>query len=176
MITLSLISTLYKSLHTKSSPACSVFTIRCLVRDLNNGDSSASVLTSLLSSEYPTTEVSTEISHHLFSASLAKLNSQLTVTPTVFLITPLHEASIKHRFQRNSIVACTFVAAGTCLPIRCLETAVVYSPILQSLHSNGCTGYNQHTVDELVYITLCGHMKHTWGCVHYPQQSPMGTG
>jgi hypothetical protein len=58
---LSLISTLYKSLQSKSSPACSVFTSRCLVRALNSGDFSASVLTSLPSGEYPTTELSTEI-------------------------------------------------------------------------------------------------------------------
>jgi hypothetical protein len=37
-------STLYKLLHAKSSPACSVFTSRCLVIALNNEDSSASVL------------------------------------------------------------------------------------------------------------------------------------
>jgi hypothetical protein len=58
---LSLISTPYKSLHTKSSPPCSVFTSRCLVTALNNGDSSASVLMSSLSIEYPTAEVSTEL-------------------------------------------------------------------------------------------------------------------
>jgi hypothetical protein len=52
--TLSLIPTSYKSVHTKSSPACSVFTSHCLVTALDNGDSSASVLTSLLSGEYPT--------------------------------------------------------------------------------------------------------------------------
>jgi hypothetical protein len=52
---LSLISTLYKSLHAKSPSACSVFTSRCLVTDLNSGDSSASVITSLC----PATELST---------------------------------------------------------------------------------------------------------------------
>jgi hypothetical protein len=75
---LSLISTLQKSLHTKSSPACSVFSSRRLVTALNNGDSSASLLTSLLSSIYPTTELSTELQRNLFSAYLAELNSQLT--------------------------------------------------------------------------------------------------
>jgi hypothetical protein len=52
-----LISTIHKSLHDKSSLTCSVFTSRCLVTVLNNGDSSASVLTSLLTDEYPTTEL-----------------------------------------------------------------------------------------------------------------------
>jgi hypothetical protein len=60
-IRLSLISTLYKSLHAKSFPACSVFTSRCLVTALNSGDSSVSVLKSLLSGGYPTTELSTEL-------------------------------------------------------------------------------------------------------------------
>jgi hypothetical protein len=56
---LSLISKLCQSLHAKSSPACSVFTSRFVVTTLNIGDYSASVLTSLLSGEYPTTELST---------------------------------------------------------------------------------------------------------------------
>jgi hypothetical protein len=77
LTTLSLVSTLYKSLHAKFSPACSVFTSRCLVTALSNGESSASVLMSLLSGEYPTTELSTELKRHLFSASLAELNYQL---------------------------------------------------------------------------------------------------
>jgi hypothetical protein len=74
---LSLISVLYQSLHAKSSPGYSVFISRCLVTALNNGDSSASVLTSLLSGEYPTTE----LQRHLFSASLVELNSHLTGWP-----------------------------------------------------------------------------------------------
>jgi hypothetical protein len=53
---LSLISSLYKSLYAKSSLVCSVFTSRCLVTNHNIEDSSASVFTSLLSGEYPTTE------------------------------------------------------------------------------------------------------------------------
>jgi hypothetical protein len=52
-----------QSLHAKSSTAC---TSRCLVTTLNNGDSSAYMLTSLLSGEYPTTEFSTEPQRHLF--------------------------------------------------------------------------------------------------------------
>jgi hypothetical protein len=68
---LPLVSTLYKSLHA-IQPAVS-FTSRCLVTALNNGHSSASVLT-LLSGEYPTTEVSTELYRYFCSASLAELN------------------------------------------------------------------------------------------------------
>jgi hypothetical protein len=39
----------------QAKPSQSAFTSRFLVTDLNNGDSSASVLMSLLSGEYPTT-------------------------------------------------------------------------------------------------------------------------
>jgi hypothetical protein len=53
---LSLISTLYKSLAHAKSPQ-SAFTRRFPATDFSNGDSSASVLTSLLSGEYPTTEL-----------------------------------------------------------------------------------------------------------------------
>jgi hypothetical protein len=41
----------------------------------------------------------------------------------------------------NSIAACVFVAAGMCLPICCVETGVVYSPVSRSLYGNGCTRY-----------------------------------
>jgi hypothetical protein len=60
-IALSLIFTLYKSLQAKSSPSYSVFTRRCLVTALNSGNFSASMFTSLLSGEYITTELSTEL-------------------------------------------------------------------------------------------------------------------
>jgi hypothetical protein len=53
-ITLLLISTPYKSLHSKSSSAYIVFTSRYSVTTLNSGDPSASVLTLLLSDEYST--------------------------------------------------------------------------------------------------------------------------
>jgi hypothetical protein len=51
---LSLISTLHKSLNAKSSQFA--FTSRFLVKYPNNEDSPASVLTSLMSGEYPATE------------------------------------------------------------------------------------------------------------------------
>jgi cytochrome c oxidase assembly factor CtaG len=35
-----------------------------------------------------------------------------------------------HRKHFSFIVGCVFVAVGTCLPIRCLETVAVYSPYL----------------------------------------------
>jgi hypothetical protein len=46
------------------------------------------------------------------------------IVPTVLLITSRHGS---HRKHSPSIVACVLVAAGTCLPSRCLETVAVYS-------------------------------------------------
>jgi hypothetical protein len=40
-----------------------------------------------------------------------------------------------------SIPACVSFAVGTCLPSRCLETALVYLLNSRSLHSNGSTRY-----------------------------------
>jgi hypothetical protein len=58
---------------------------------------------------------------------------------TVLVIAFRHEPRRKHR---SSIVACVFIAMGTCLPSRCLETVAVIRLISRSLHSNGCTRYN----------------------------------
>jgi hypothetical protein len=55
IVTLSLLSTLYKSLHAKSSQFD--FTGRFLVTDLNNESFPAYVLTSLFSGEYPANEL-----------------------------------------------------------------------------------------------------------------------
>jgi hypothetical protein len=49
--------------HAKTSQYA--FTSRFPVTDLNDGDSSASVLTSLLSGEYPTTEVLLQLTNSL---------------------------------------------------------------------------------------------------------------
>jgi hypothetical protein len=120
--TLLLISTLYKSLHAKSSPACNVFTRRCLVTAFNNADSSASVLMSLLSGEYP----ATELQCNLFSASLAEINSELSGSPQLSSLQPLHTDRVENTVPNtNSIIPCVFVAAGTCLPNRCLETGCI---------------------------------------------------
>jgi hypothetical protein len=45
-------------------PSQSVFTSRFPVTDLNNGHFSASLLTSLLSGEYPTTELLLQLNKH----------------------------------------------------------------------------------------------------------------
>jgi hypothetical protein len=53
---LSLISTLYKSLHAKSFPACCVSNIRSLATVSNSGDSAAS-RAHVVIGEYPATEL-----------------------------------------------------------------------------------------------------------------------
>jgi hypothetical protein len=60
-----------------------------------------------------------------------------------------------HRKHRSSIVACIFVAAGTCLLSCCPETAVVYSPISWSLHNYCCTRYNRNT--NFIVMTIYRH-------------------
>jgi hypothetical protein len=67
-ITLSLISTLYKSLHLKSSPVCSVFTRRFLVTDFNSGGSSAS-RAQVLSSQTPVQIWLDRLSYLLYNSS-----------------------------------------------------------------------------------------------------------
>jgi hypothetical protein len=133
-ITLSLISTLCKLLHAKSSPAFSVFTRRFLVSDL-------------------TVEI---FQLHSLKSSLHRLPYRTDlVAPVVFSITPRHRPRRKHcssivvetclsrrcvvkiaaRTTGNtasnsfSIVACWFVAVGTCF-------------FLRSLPSNKSTHYN----------------------------------
>jgi hypothetical protein len=41
-----------------------------------------------------------------------------------------------HRKHRSSIIACVFVATGTCSPSRCPETVAVYSPYLEVVHAS----------------------------------------
>jgi hypothetical protein len=77
-----LIYTLYESLHAK--PSQFSFTSRFLVTDLNNEDSPVSVLTSLLSGEYPATELSQPAWGPHYRA-LGR-TQQKTPPPTVFLL------------------------------------------------------------------------------------------
>jgi hypothetical protein len=53
----------------------------------------------------------------------------------VFLITILHGLRRKHRLNKVTIL---FVTAGTCIPIRCLETGCITTLFIRLLHSNGC--------------------------------------
>jgi hypothetical protein len=65
------------------------------------------------------------------------------VDTIVFKITPWHGPRRNIPVSNNTSTAARgFVAAGTCLPNRCLETALVYSPISRSRHSNGSTRYS----------------------------------
>jgi hypothetical protein len=88
------ISTLYESLHAKSSAASSVFTRRFLVTASNIGDSSAS-RAQVLSSQ---------------TAYRADL-----VAPVVFKATPRYGPLREHPVSNStSIVVRRFVAVGTC--------------------------------------------------------------
>jgi hypothetical protein len=98
--------------HAKSSQ--SAFTSRFLVTDLNNRDSSASALTSLLSGEYPTTELTLTLSLDYNISS----RTEYKTPPPLLRVDSM------------------------CLPSRCPETCLVYPPISRSLHSNGSTRYN----------------------------------
>jgi archaellum component FlaF (FlaF/FlaG flagellin family) len=90
--------------HTKSSQSSS--TSHFLVTASNNGDSSVSVLMSLLSGEYPTTDSDSQLTFSLVYNISARTTQ-------------------KHPVSNNtSIVTFVFVAAETCLPNRWLETAL----------------------------------------------------
>jgi hypothetical protein len=95
--------------HVK--PLQSVFTCRFPVIDLNNGDSSASVLTLLLSGEYPTTLLTA-----LTRSSLHSLpyNSLWTLAPIVLPTTTWHSLRRKHHslLYSNHFCGNTFVYEG----------------------------------------------------------------
>jgi hypothetical protein len=87
----------------KSFPACTVFTRSCLVTASNNGYSSASVLKSALSCGSLATA---SFPHRLpYRTDL--------VAPTVFLITPLHGPSRKHRLQQYLCCCMRIRSRGT---------------------------------------------------------------
>jgi hypothetical protein len=80
---------------------CCIFTSRSLATVSNSGDSSASCTQVL-----PPVQNSTEL-----------------ITPTVLVKTSRHGPHRKHRlYSSKSVVACVFVATGTCVPSRCPET------------------------------------------------------
>jgi hypothetical protein len=60
-----------------------------------------------------------------------------------------------HRKHSSSILAFLSVAARTCLPSRCPETAVVYPPISQSSHSNGSTCYTVKHIYRILLHSRC---------------------
>jgi hypothetical protein len=62
---------------------------------------------------------------------------------TVFYHKPLCTDEVENTVSNsNSIVACIFVAAGTCLPINCLDTGCIKPLFICLFHGNCCTCYN----------------------------------
>jgi hypothetical protein len=57
------------------------------------------------------------------------------VAQIIFLIITLHWPSTRHHYKGNYIVVFVFVAAGTCLPTRCLETGCITPLFIRLLHS-----------------------------------------
>jgi hypothetical protein len=146
-ITLLLISTLSKSLHTTSSPAFSVFTSHCLVTTLKKGDPSVSALTSLLSSEYP--KLNCQLNYCAIS-SQPPLKTQLStdcIATIVFLITTFIDRVENTISNSTSIVPFVFIAAGTCLLIHCLETGCI-SPLFICLSCGHC-------IATVLHATVC---------------------
>jgi hypothetical protein len=142
----SLISTLYKSLHAKSSqPSLDVVTWHRII--------TMEILQHLWSRRCPlvnTPQLNCQLNYSATSsASLAELNSTQLIALTVLVITSRHGP---HRKHRSFIVACVLVAAGTCSPSCCPETTVVYSPIARWLHNNG--------VHAIIYIYVHAHAWH----------------
>jgi hypothetical protein len=119
-----LISTIHKSSENPLSFFQHVFTSRSLATASNSGNSYVS-RAQVLSSQTPV--------QNWIGLTFNKL------WPCSFLITSRYGP---HRKHSSSIVAFVSVAAGTCLRNRCPETALVYTPIWWSLHSNGCIRYN----------------------------------
>jgi hypothetical protein len=120
----------------RAKPSESASTSRFLVTYLNNGDSSASVLTSLLSGEYPTAE--------LFLQTLR----------SVLVIISRHGPLRKHRVSLLKFNCCL-------LRICCLAASVVSLFVSRSLPNNGLTCYKtigqQKSVDTLLTMSLHGN-------------------
>jgi hypothetical protein len=105
----------------KPFPACCVFTSRSLATASDSGDASAS-RPQVLSSQ-------TAVQNWLGCPSCLQDNSSARTRQ-------------KHPVSNStSIVARRFVAAGTCLSSRCLETGLVYLSVSLSSHSNGSPLY-----------------------------------
>jgi hypothetical protein len=117
---LSLISTLYKSSQHMLSlfPACCAFNSRSLATASTVEIPQHPALTSLLSGEYPTTELLSTVNYSDISSQPSLQNSTELTAPTVLVITSRHGPHIKHS---SSIVAFVFIAAGKCLLSHCVE-------------------------------------------------------
>jgi hypothetical protein len=147
---LSLIPALYRSLHAKSSLACSVSNSRSLTTASNSGDPSAS-RAQVLSSQSPVQNsfVNCQLYRHLFSASLGELNSLLQ---TVLLITSRHGP---HRKQHVSTPRLLLRAYS--FPRERVYQAVDQkrSLYVRLLHSNGCACYSIVNMYGMTLIRIC---------------------
>jgi hypothetical protein len=132
--TLSLISTLDKSLHAKFlDPA--VFSLVVAWLQL----STLEILHLLCSRRCCPADMPQLVIPLTYSAISSQHPLQNSfIAPTVLVIISRHGP---HRKHRSSIVAWVIISAGTCLPSCCPETAIVNLPISQPLHSNCCTRY-----------------------------------
>jgi hypothetical protein len=94
-------------------PFQSAFTSRFLVTDLNNGDTSASVLTSLLSGKYPTTELLLQLTNPQAGGrhTPTSYSSQIELQTLLSVITSRHGLRRKHRFQQF-LYCCAWARRG----------------------------------------------------------------
>jgi hypothetical protein len=86
-----------------------------------------------------TPQLNCQLNYSAISSQPPLQSSTEFIAPAVLVITSLHGP---HRKHCSSIVALVSIATGTYLPSCCPETALVYSPVSQLLHSNGCTRYS----------------------------------
>jgi hypothetical protein len=108
------------------------------------------------------------------------------LAPVVFKITPRHGPRRNIPVSNSTpIVARRFVAAGTCLRSRCLETGLVYLPISWSSHSNGCIYYKifhlltfssnktRRTDDNTRETVQLADIAHIWGSLGISEQQQL---
>jgi hypothetical protein len=115
-----LISTIHKSLHAKSFPACSDFNSHSLTAASNSGDSPASRAQVLLSE--PLVQKTTLNSTTAPSVLSLACTAQLTVCPSSLLISSRRGPGRQHTLHA---VVCVSVVAGTCLPSCCPEISLI---------------------------------------------------
>jgi hypothetical protein len=53
---------------------------------------------------------------------------------------------VENTVSNSNSIVCVFVVAGTCLPIRCLETCCITPLSILLLHSNGCKRCNRKEI------------------------------
>jgi hypothetical protein len=133
---LSLTSILYKSPRHPLSlfPACCVFVSVPWQRLLTVEILQFHALRPYLDSLPCRTLLSTDNYSAVSSQPHLQCSTEL-VAPILFFITPWRGPRRQHPVFS---VACVTVAAGTCLPIRCLKTGCITPLFILLLHRNGC--------------------------------------